>query len=110
MERPRPDDPDDPGPSHGRPGRLRRSPTWAGLHPGDRVEVSGTRLRAAAWEFLAHVRNDRTGDEWVEVVGGRPGDRKVRSFPPERVYPPRARSGRAAAGPSLVDAPQLPLG
>ncbi len=95
-------------PPAGRPSHLHRSQSWAGVRPGDAVEVTGTGLRSAAWEFVAHVRNDRTGGEWVEVVGGRPGDRMVRSFPPERVHPPRARPGRTA--PSLMDAPQLPFG
>jgi hypothetical protein len=92
------------------PAPLDRSETWAGLRVGDAVEVSDTGIRSATWEFLAHVRNRRTGDEWVEVVGGRPGDRKVRSFPPDRVYPPRGRSKRAGPAPALTDAPRLPFG
>ncbi len=61
---------------------LRRSTRWAGLRPGDPVQVEGTRLRGAAWEFMAHVTNGETGEAWVEVVGGRAGDRSVRSFRP----------------------------
>ncbi len=76
--------------------------------------------------------NTDTGDEWIEVVGGKPGDRSVRSFRPDRVFPYQgldqagqvrgsggARSARSARGarsagrhqmPSLADAPQLDLG
>ncbi len=85
---------------------LRRTTQWAGLRPGDPVRVDGTRLRGASWEFVAHVTNEQTGEAWVEVVGGRPGDRAVRSFPPDRLYSPSARPGR---DPSLADAPGLPL-
>jgi len=103
-----------PTPLPSAPGHLDRATTWAGLHPGDPVTVAGTRLRSATWSFVAHVRNTDTGDEWVEVVGGRPGDRKLRSFRPEQVFPPNAKpgtAGAAAKGPaSLADAPQLPFG
>jgi len=85
---------------------LRRATKWAGLQPGDAVRVNGTRLRGATWEFVAHVTNGETGEAWVEVVGGRPGDRAVRSFRPDQVYAPSARPGRDA---SLDDAPGLPL-
>ena len=86
---------------------LRRSTRWAGLRPGDPVQVDGTRLRGASWEFVAHVTNGETGEVWVEVVGGRAGDRAVRSFPPDQLYAPTARPGHDA---SLADAPGLPLG
>jgi hypothetical protein len=89
---------------------LERSTTWAGLQAGDPVEVEGTRLRAAHWTFLAHVRNGDTGEEWVEVVGGRQGDRKLRSFRPEQVYAPRGRRAGARRAASLAEAPQLPFG
>ena len=89
---------------------LRRVSAWAGLRIGDPVEVSGTRLRSAKWEFVAHVRNIATGDEWVDAVGGKPGDRKVRSFHPEQVFPPSKKRGRSRTQPSLADAPRLPLG
>ena len=91
---------------------LERSDTWAGLHPGDPVVVSGVKVRSAPWTFVAHVRNTETGAEWVEVVGGRPGERTVRSFRPEQVFPPAPRKGRGRASPppaSLAEAPQLPL-
>lgn len=86
---------------------LRRATRWAGLQPGDPVQVTGTRLRGAAWEFMAHVTNESTGEAWVEVVGGRAGDRSLRSFRPDQVYAPSARPGRDA---SLAEAPGLPLG
>ncbi len=78
------------------------------MHAGDRVQVAvaASRIRGASWSFLAHVANVRTGEEWVEVVGGRPGDRSVRSFRPDQVYAPSARPGR---DPSLAVAPGLPL-
>jgi len=85
---------------------LQRSKTWAGLRPGDPVQVEGTRLRSATWEFVAHVTNSETGESWVEVVGGRTGDRKLRSFRPDQLYAATARPGR---DPSLADAPGLPL-
>ena len=85
---------------------LRRKTQWAGLRSGDPVWVEGTRLRGASWEFVAHVTNTQTGEAWVEVVGGRDGDRAVRSFQPDRLYGLGARPGR---DPSLIDAPRLPL-
>ncbi len=90
------------------PTPLERATSWAGLRPGDRVVVTGLRLRSATWSFVAHVHNTETGEEWVEVVGGRPGDRTVRSFRPELVHPPVGR--RSRPGPPLTEAPQLPLG
>ena len=90
-------------------GNLVRTPTWAGLHKGDAVEVSDTKLRSASWQFVAHVRNVATGDEWIEVVGGRPGDRSLRSFPPSRVFAPTRKGRRGGPPVSLADAPQLPL-
>ena len=71
------------------------------------MQVEGTRLRGASWEFVAHVTNGETGEVWVEVVGGRPGDRAVRSFRPDQLYAATARPGH---DPSLADAPGLPLG
>jgi len=88
-------------------GRLVRSSSWAGLSPGDPVDVAGTRLRSAHFEFVAHVRHAASGEEWIEVVGGRPGDRKLRSFRPEQVFPPKQK-GRAQPA-SLAEAPRLPL-
>jgi hypothetical protein len=90
-------------------GHLVRARAWAGLRPGDPVEVAGTRLRSASWSFVAHVRNSQTGAEWVEVVGGRAGDRKLRSFSPEQVYAPAAGRAKTGERASLADAPQLPF-
>jgi hypothetical protein len=88
------------------PADLHRSTRWAGLAPGDPVQVTGTRIRGARWKFVAHVANAETGEEWVEVVGGRAGDRAVRSFRPDQLYAASARPGR---DPSLAEAPGLPL-
>ena len=90
-------------------GNLYRSIVWAGLHKGDPVEVTDTRLRGANWEFVAHVRNVATGDEWIEVVGGRSGDRKLRSFSPERVFAPASKPRARAPRASLAEQPMLPL-
>jgi hypothetical protein len=96
---------------------LARSATWNGLRTGDPVIVAGLHMRGANWEFRAHIVNRHNGTESIEVVGGRPGDRKIRSFGPERIFAVsgRKRSGanpdRAIAGQlSLAEAPQLPLG
>lgn len=96
---------------------LERSATWHGLRAGDPVTVSGLRMRGAEWEFRAHVLNSRNGTESIEVVGGRAGDRVVRSFEPERIFPVtgsrRARpgsGGHPSDPPSLAEAPQLPFG
>jgi hypothetical protein len=58
------------------------------------------------------VVNERNGSESIEVVGGRPGDRKVRSFAPDRVYAVshRGRAGSSEPQLSLADEPQLPFG
>jgi hypothetical protein len=81
------------------------------------VVVSGLAIRGADWEFRAHVLNRHNGDESIEVVGGRPGDRAVRSFDPARIFAVTAKKrpgggrGRAIPGElSLAEAPQLPLG
>jgi hypothetical protein len=80
------------------------------------VVISGLSLRGATWAFRAHVRNSHNGTESVEVVGGRPGDRTIRSFEPERVFAVtaagrRRSAAKATAGElSLAEAPQLPLG
>jgi hypothetical protein len=79
------------------------------------VVVSGLSMRGATWEFRAHVRNANNGTESVEVVGGRPGDRTIRTFGPERIFATKGRKrttvAKATAGElSLAEAPQLPLG
>jgi hypothetical protein len=98
-------------------GHLHRSTTWQGLHPGDKVMVAGVKMRGATWQFRAHIFNERNGTESVEVVGGRPGDRKLRSFEPSRIFAVSGRSGRSGGMEkdfgdrlSLADAPQLPFG
>jgi hypothetical protein len=88
------------------PSDLHRNTRWAGLRPGDPVVVTGTRMRGARWSFVAQVSNAETGEVWVEVVGGRSGDRAVRSFRPDQIYAASAKPGR---DPSLADAPGLPL-
>jgi len=88
--------------------RLHRVDTWAGLRRGDPVEVAGTGLRSASWEFVAYVTNVSTGEAWVEVIGGRGGDRMTRSFAPDRIFPPT--SSRTVAKSSLAVAPKLPFG
>ena len=95
---------------------LERTEAWGGLRPGDPVIVSGLRIRGAEWEFRAHVLNRHNGTESVEVVGGRPGDRTIRSFEPDRIFAVSARkrrgvdAERSIAGQlSLAEAPQLPL-
>jgi len=77
--------------------------------------VSGLSMRGANWEFRAHVRNRHNGDESVEVVGGRPGARAIRSFGPDRIFAVTGSRKRGAARAtvgelSLADAPRLPLG
>jgi hypothetical protein len=90
------------------PADLRRSEHWHGVRAGDPVSIAGVKLRKAHWVFRAHVRNEGTGAEWIEVAGGREGDLALRSFAPERVFPvSRSRAHRPAG--SLAEAPQLPL-
>jgi hypothetical protein len=91
------------------PAHLERSTEWAGVRTGDPVEVEGVRPRTATWSFLAHVKNVRTGEEWVEVVGGRAGSRAVRSFRPEHIFAPSTGAARRAPRLPLSDAPRLPL-
>ena len=91
------------------PGKLRREPVWAGVAKGELVDVADTGLRSATWEFVAHVRNLETGDEWIEVVGGKDGERVMRSFRPERVFAPAGKGDRRGPRSSLADAPRLPL-
>ena len=90
-------------------GNLVRSTRWAGLREGDPVVVDGVRERRQSWVFVAHVSNRATGDEWVEVRGGRPGEAKGRSFRPELIYPSNAKRGARLVGHSLAVAPQFPL-
>ena len=79
------------------------------MNHGDAVVVDGVKERRQHWVFLAHVLNEETGDEWVEVRGGRVGEAKGRSFRPELIYPAGARRGARLVGQSLAIAPQLPI-
>ncbi|NNN03826.1 MAG: hypothetical protein HKL87_07535 [Acidimicrobiaceae bacterium] len=90
-------------------GHLVRSTRWAGLSTGDAVAVDADRGRRRAWVFVAHVVNSRTGEEWVEVRGGRPGEAKGRAFRPEQIFPVSAQRGGHLEGLSLAEAPQLPF-
>jgi hypothetical protein len=63
------------------------------------------------------VVNSHNDSEAVEVIGGRAGDRRIRSFDPGRIYAvtrrrqTRTTRDRAVAGElSVAEAPQLPLG
>ncbi len=100
----------------GLPDHLDRTEQWNGLRAGDPVVVGGLRSRGDAWEFRAHIVNHRNGAESVEVVGGRRGERVVRSFDPKRIFAVRGPQGsRRATGAatdrlSLAEEPQLPLG
>jgi len=90
-------------------GPLSRSSTWNGVEKGETVLVNGPKERRQQWVFVAHVRNDATGEEWVEVRGGRPGESKSRAFRTELIYPASAKRGSRLVGPSLEAAPRLPL-
>jgi hypothetical protein len=89
--------------------RLERSPTWAGLTEGDRVDVLDARERRSAWSFSAHVTNVETGETWVEVIGGRAGEQRRRSLRPDQVFPHRSMQRGAPTSAPLSVAPQLPL-
>jgi hypothetical protein len=73
------------------------------------VVVNGEKERRQHWTFVAHVVNEATGDEWVEVRGGRVGESKGRSFRPELIFPATARKGSRVTGLSLASAPQFTL-
>ena len=82
-----------------------RQSTWSGLRAGDRVEIDDPRARRGVFEFVAFVQNSATKASWVEVVGGKRGDRKLWSFRPDQVFAP----GDKGKGPSLEEAPRLPF-
>lgn len=86
-----------------------RATSWNGLQSGDAIIVDGPKERKQNWVFVAHVRNEATQDEWIEVRGGRAGEAKGRSFRPEQIYPLSAKKGARLVGLSLAEAPQLPL-
>jgi hypothetical protein len=90
-------------------GHLVRSTQWAGLRAGDAVVVDGVKERRQEWVFVAYVSNSETGEEWVDVRGGRVGEAKGRSFRPELIYPRGAKKGSRLVGLPLALAPQLAL-
>jgi hypothetical protein len=92
-----------------RRGTLLRTTRWHGVSEGDAVVVNGAKERRQQWAFVAHVRNEATGDEWVEVRGGRVGESKGRAFHPDMIFPSGSRKGARVVGLSLASAPQLPL-
>jgi hypothetical protein len=93
-----------------RRGLIVRSSQWNGVREGDAVVVNSTKERRQRWTFVAHVVNEATGDEWVEVRGGRVGEAKGRSFRPDVIFPSESRKGSRIEGLSLARAPKLPLG
>lgn len=93
-----------------RRGLIVRSSQWNGVREGDPVVVNMPKERRHQWTFVAHVVNEATGDEWVEVRGGRVGEAKGRSFRPDLIFPGEARKGTRVVGLSLASAPKLPLG
>lgn len=88
---------------------VTRRDAWAGVRAGDPVEVAGVPARRS-WVFVAHVTNEETGESWVEVRGGRPGEAKFRAFDAESLYPVGARRGSRWRRPPLARAPRLDLG
>jgi hypothetical protein len=92
-----------------RRGNLVRSTYWHGVAAGDAVVVDGPKERRQHWVFVAHVVNESTNDEWVEVRGGRTGEAKGRSFRPEVIYPSCSKKGSRLVGLSLAEAPQLEI-
>jgi hypothetical protein len=93
-----------------RHGQIVRSKAWNGVRYGDVVVVNGPKERRQHWTFVAFVVNESTGEEWVEVRGGRVGESKGRSFRPEMIFPQGSRKGSRVVGLSLASAPQLALG
>jgi hypothetical protein len=92
-----------------RHGHVVRHSRWNGVRTGDAVTVDGVKERRQHWVFVAHVVNEATNDEWVEVRGGRVGETKGRSFRPELIFPGSAKKGSRLVGMSLAMAPQLPI-
>lgn len=92
-----------------RHGHVVRRSRWNGVRAGDVVIVDGAKERRQHWVFVAHVVNEATNDEWVEVRGGRVGETKGRSFRPDVIFPGSAKRGSRLVGMSLAMAPQLPI-
>ncbi|HEV3188692.1 MAG TPA: hypothetical protein VGZ04_11705 [Acidimicrobiales bacterium] len=93
-----------------RRGQIVRSTQWHGVRDGDKVVVNAPKELRHSWTFVAHVVNEATGEEWVEVRGGRTGESKGRSFRCELIFPGGAKKGSRVVGLSLATAPQLALG
>lgn len=91
------------------PVRVERRDAWSGVRAGDHVDVFDAREPRATWTFEAHVTNLESGDAWVEVLGGRAGEPRRRSFRPEQLYPFRSIRGGAPTTMPLCDAPLLNL-
>src|SRR5579863_2871691 len=89
------------------PSHLHRDVEWSGLHEGDPVDVHDPRARGGTWRFAAFVTNAQSGECWVEVVGGRAGDERRRSFRPDQLYPHRSLRAGEPTTSSLLDAPRL---
>ena len=96
-------------PEVSRRGHLVRTTHWHGVRAGDAVVVDGTKERRQHWVFVAHVLNEATNEEWIEVRGGRTGEVKSRSFRTATIYPSNAKKGSRVVGLSLDVAPQLPM-
>ena len=92
-----------------RNGNLVRSTTWNGVVSGEPVVVDGIKERRQSWVFVAHVTNESSGEEWIEVRGGRRGEAKGRSFRPDVIFPVESKKGSRIVGMSLFSAPRLPL-
>lgn len=56
------------------------APTGRTLTPGMELSITGVKGR---FKFLRHVTCGEK--EWIDVLGGRNGDEKFRSFRPDRV-------------------------
>lgn len=66
------------------------------LTPGRELRIRGER---GTFRFVRHVRNTRTGAEWLDVYGGAPGHECLRAFYVGRVASvKRARTMRPAGG------------
>lgn len=92
------------------PSKFVRSTTWQGLVSGDLVAVNVERETRSNFQFVAHVMNPETGDEWIELRGGKAGEARIRSFRPDTVYLRSARKGSKFVGLPLSAAPCLPFG
>ena len=90
-------------------GSITRTNTWNGVETGEPVRVNVPRELRLQWVFIAHGRNEATGEEWVEVRGGRPGESKRRAFRTELIYPVSSKRGSKLVGPSLEAAPRLSM-